>query len=106
MFSAEPVPEPAAKKAKAASGEAVPTAADVREVAGAAKDTSSQEIVISEERYKHFMKLLYKLCQEKYQVSFILFHKVGFLFVAKNLQSQKMGGKSTSHAPSFSTSSR
>ncbi len=71
MFSAEPVSEPAAKKAKAATGEAVPTAADVREAAGAAKDTSSKDIVISEERYKHFMKLLYKLCQEKYQVNYM-----------------------------------
>jgi len=41
----------------------VPTPAEVREVAGASK----QPQVISEDRYKHFMRTLYKLVQEKYQ---------------------------------------
>lgn len=58
--------EPAPKKVRTETGAAAvptPTPAEVLEVAGASK----QPAVISEERYKHFMRGLYKLVQEKYQ---------------------------------------
>ena len=61
--------EPAPKKVRTETGAAVPTPAEVREVAGASK----QPQVISEDRYKHFMRTLYKLVQEKYQVGYLVF---------------------------------
>ena len=62
--------EPAPKKVRTEAGAAVPTPAEVREVAGASK----QPQVISEDRYKHFMRTLYKLVQEKYQVGYLVFY--------------------------------